>query len=66
MPTYPNATQLSTTHHVQINTVNLMDVPLADGSRPNRFEIMERTHVFDANLQKEQLSKYERNSKNKS
>ena len=26
---------------------------------------MEQTHVFDANLQKERLSRYERNSKNK-
>ena len=43
-----------------------MDVPLADGSRPDRFEIMEQTHVFDANLQKELLLEYKRDSKNKS
>ena len=47
-------------------TVNPLDVPLADDSRPARFVIMKQTHVFDANLQKELLSEYERDSKNKS
>ena len=47
---YPDATPWSTTHHVQVSTVNLLDVPLADGSCPSCFVIMEKTHVFDANL----------------
>ena len=67
MPTYPNTTQWSTTHHVQVNTVNPNDPPDAvTGKRPPVFKIMEQTHVFDANLQKEQLSEYKLNSKNKS
>ena len=37
-----------------------------NGSRPVRFRTMEQTHVTDTNLQKELLSEYERNSKNKS
>ena len=65
MPTYSNATQWSTTHHVQVSTVNPLDVPAANGSRPVYFKIMEQTHVFDANLQKELLSEYECDSKNK-
>ena len=43
-----------------------MDVPLADGSCPARFAMMEQTLVFDANLQKERLLEYKRDSKNKS
>ena len=66
MPPYLDANQWSTTHHVQVSTVNPMDVPLANGSRPECFDMMERAHVFDANLQKEQLSEYKQNSKNKS
>ena len=42
-----------------------MDVPSTDGSRLACFEMMEQTHVFDTNLQKERLLKYEGNSKNK-
>ena len=41
MPLYPDAIQWSTTHHVQIITINLMDVTQADGSRPARFETLE-------------------------
>ena len=51
---------------MQINTVNPLDVPAANGSRPAHFKIIERTHVFDANLQKELLLEYKRDSKNKS
>ena len=36
------------------------------GSPPVLFRTMEQTHVTDKNLQKELLSEYERNSKNKS
>lgn len=63
MPPYPNANQWSTTHHVQISTVKLMNVPLANGLRP---AWMEWTQVLDANLPEEQLLEYKRNSKNKS
>ena len=66
MPPYPNANQWSTTHHVQVNTVNPDADAEDDGSRPIRYRMMEQTHVTDANLQKELLLEYERNSKNKS
>ena len=67
MPTYPNANLWSTTHHVQVSTVNPTNaLDTVTGERPACFEMMEQTHVFDANFQKEQLSEYKRNSKNKS
>ena len=65
MPPFLYANQWSTTHHVQVSTVNPLNSPLVDGLRPARFEMMEQTHVFDTNLQKEQLSlsEYKRDSK---
>ena len=67
MPPYPNATQWSTTHQVQVITIDPNNNPNAvTGERPVCFQMMERTHVFDTNLQKEWLSEYERDSKNKS
>ena len=41
MPTYPNANQWSTTHHVQISTVNLADPEAADGLHPPIFKTLE-------------------------
>ena len=57
----------STTHHVQVSIVN-PDNNSDDvtGERPICYQMMEQTHVFDTNLQKELLSEYKRNSKNKS
>ena len=67
IPTFPNTTQLSTTHHVQVSTIILNDLPDAlTGGRPLHFEVMRQTHVFETNLQKELLSEYKQNSKNKS
>ena len=67
MPSYPDANQWSTTHHVQVSTVNPTKTPDAvTGEFPAHFETIEQTHVFDANLQKELLSEYKRDSKNKS
>ena len=63
---YPDAIQWSTTHHVQVSTVNRMNVLAANGSCPPRFESLEQTHVFDTNLQKELLSEYKQDSKIKS
>ena len=63
---YPNATQWSTTHHVQVSIVDPNDPEQPNGSRPICYEMIEQTHVFDANLQKKLLSEYKRNSKNKS
>ena len=58
MPTYPNTNQWSTSHHMQISIVNSTDPEAPNGSRPERFGMMERTHIFDANRQKELLSEY--------
>ena len=66
MPPYLNPNQYSTTHHVEIRTVNPTDLAAADGLRPPTFKTMEKTHVFDTNLQKELLLEYKRNSKIKS
>ena len=66
MPIYPNTNRWSITQHVQVNTGNLMDVPISNGSRSACFEIVEQSHVFDTNLQKDILSEYRQNSKNKS
>ena len=64
---YLDTNQWSTTHHVQVSTINPTNVSDAvTGERPACFEMMERTHVFDTNLQKELLSEYKRDSKNKS
>ena len=66
MPHYPNASQWSTTHHVQVSIFDPNNDPDdVTGERPVRYQIMEQTHVFDANL-KELLLEYDRNSKNKS
>ena len=58
MPPYLDANQWSTIHHVQVSTVNLTNTPdVVTGECPVCFEMMEQTHVFDANLQKEFLAK---------
>ena len=66
MPLYLDAIQWPTTHHVQVSTFNLLDVPAANSSRLPRFETLEQTHVFDTNLVKELLSEYQQDSKIKS
>ena len=67
MPPYLDANQWSTTHHVQVSTVNPNDAAdRVTGKRPVHFQMMEQTHIFDANLQLELLSEYECDSKNKS
>ena len=64
MSAYPDATRWSTTHHVQIASVNLEAKrdPVTH-ERPVTYQV---TIVIEANLQKQLLSEYERNSKNKS
>ena len=67
IPAYPDATRWSTTHHVQIASVNpkANRVPVTH-KRPVTYQPMEQTIVTNVNLQKQLLSKYEHNSKNKS
>ena len=67
MPKYPDATQWLSTHHVEIQTVAPgAKVDATTGVRPVVPIVVEQTHVFDANLQKQLLFKYKQNSKNKS
>ena len=65
-PAYPDATWWSTTHYVQIASVN----PEAErdpvtNECPVPYQVLEQTIVKDANLQKQLLSEYECNFKNK-
>ena len=67
MPAYSNATQWSTTHHVQIASVNpTAPADAQTNERPVTYQVLEQTVVTNVNLQKELLSEYELNSKNKS
>ena len=66
MLSYPDANQWSTTHYVQVSTVNPAEAEAANGLRPAHFEMIEQTHVYDKNLKKKPISEYKRNSKNKS
>ena len=64
MPAYPNATQWSNTHHVEIQTVDpTANIDATTGLRPPITTVLQKTHVFDANLQKRLLLQYKRNSK---
>ena len=70
MPAYPNANLWSTTHHIQVATVN-PTARLVEGTEVNEhpvgYQTVQQTIVTNANLQKQLLSKYKRSSsKNKS
>ena len=68
MPTYPNAILWSHTHQIQGVTVagkaNLVEGSLTE--RVATYELVNKTIVTDANLQKQLLSEYDRKSKLKS
>ena len=67
MPAYSEAARWSTTYHVQITSVN-PETP-ADpqtNKRPVTYQVLEQTVVTNVNLQKELLSEYKHNFKNKS
>ena len=56
MPPYTNTNLWSTTHHIQVSIVDLHDNTDEDiGESPVCYQMMEQTHVFDANLQKKLL-----------
>ena len=51
MPTYPDATQWSNTHHVEIQTVDQsVAVDANTGLCPPFVTLLLKTHVFDTNL----------------
>ena len=67
MPKYPDATRWLSTHHVDIQTVAPgAKVDATTGLRPCVPIVVEKKHVYDANLQKQLLWEYKQNSKNKS
>ena len=65
-PPYPDTDLWSTTHCVEIRTVNQSNLTVDNDSRPPTITMTQQTHVFNANLQKELLSEFKRNSKIKS
>ena len=69
MPAYPDAKRWSTTHHIQIATVNLT-ARLVEGTKKNersvRHQTKQQTVATNVNLQKQLLLEYKRNSKKKS
>ena len=67
MPTYLNTTRRLNTCHVEIQTVNPRVAADANtGLCPPIVTLLQQTHIFDANLQKDLLSEYKRSSKIKS
>ena len=68
MPAYPNATLWSHTHQIQFTTVADW-AALVEGSLTERvinYELVNKSIFTDANLNKQLLSEYKRNSKLKS
>ena len=63
---YSVITQWSNTLHIEIETVDPESVPGTNGSRTPIKEMVEKTHVFNANLQKKLLEECEQKSKIKS
>ena len=69
MSAYPNANLWSHTHQIQVATVAAGATQIEGsltGKRTTTYELVDETIVTNANLQKQLLSEYERNSKNKS
>ena len=63
---YLLAAQWSTTYHIEIETVNPLAIPGVDRSCTPIKQMVEKTHVFNSNLQKQLLSEYYHKSKIKS
>ena len=47
---YPDADLWSTTHYVEIRTINPVNVAVADGSRTPTITMERQTYVFEANI----------------
>ena len=60
LPPYPDPTQWSNTYDVEIKTIYPNDNPVqGTGEYPPIIVLEQRTHVFDANLQKQLLSNFD-------
>ena len=66
MPTYPDATIWSNSHHVEIQTVNPTANVVANTDLRPPITVVVKKHDFDTNLQKQLLSEHKRKSKIKS
>ena len=66
LPPYPDATQWSNTYHVQIENVNSTVAPAVQGTCPTTTQMVEKTYVFNSNLQKQLPLEYDKKSKIKS
>ena len=69
MPAYPDTDLWSNTHQIQVAPVATgaaLVKDIATNQRVVTYLMVEKTIVTNANLQKQLLSKYKRNSKNKS
>ena len=58
LPTYPIATQWSSTYHVQIQTIDTTAATDQDSVCPLVTAMQEKSHVFNPNLQERLLSEY--------
>ena len=69
MPAYPNANLWSNTHQIQVVTI-AAGAALIEGSTTGQhittYQLVDQTIITNASLQKQLLSEYKRNSKNKS
>ena len=60
---YLDTDRWSITHHVEIRTVNQAKAAAANGSRTPTITMARKTHIFDANIQKQLLSEFKQNFK---
>ena len=67
IPTYPDATQWSNTHHMEIQTVNpTTNIDATNDLHSPITIVVQKTHFFDVNLHKRLILQHERSSKIKS
>ena len=67
LPVHPDPAQWSDTYSVEIKTVNPNAPPAAQtGACPIIISMVEKTHILNANVQKQLLSEYDQKSKIKS
>ena len=61
-PPYPDSDLWSNSYDVEIKTVDRLVVPLGNSKLPPIIRLEQKTHVFNANLQKQILSAFEHKS----
>ena len=63
--TYPDATQWSSSYHVQVKVVEPLAIPDPDGVCNMRTEMQQKYHIFDQNLQKQLLHRKQKRRRNR-